>query len=262
MESYHPFDFRLFRMLVHFYLNSMRCAEFKPCFECDQAVCEYAHLLIAMCSCLLFVFIIVCIFILDWGKEIAFPFGWIFFHLLILFLFKFASLPSHPNLSLACLVFCTCINNCISIKISNLFSSSKSEKNFVRHFDFCMTQKIKIYNQIPYIFDDCSYHHTLLLATPPSFIVFSFLPLVLVGIFILHFACKYYIDKWRHIPFEPCTDWEYDRKMAKIFRFRITFSSCFQCWIKFQWRRWKNCASQTFELHEKHKRAKKSRRME
>lgn len=123
--------------------------------------CDCAHSVHSVHVCYSFYY---CLhFILEWGKEIAFPIWCTLAHFVFLLssffntllpplvyaLSSFAvslSLSLSPNIRAAR----WCINNCIRIKILNLFSS-KSEKNSVWHFDFCMTQKIKIYNQIPYI---------------------------------------------------------------------------------------------------------------
>lgn len=157
-------------------------------------------------------------FIHEWGKEIAFPFACTYFfyrHPSILFFLKFASSPPHP-ISFALFrlpLLYICINNRISIKISNLFPS-KSEKNFVRHFDFCMTQKIKIYNQIPYI---RWLFLSLILPFRFAFIVIIVVVFILTSCWRCHFCIcwlAHSVDKWRHIH-SSRAHWEYDRKMAQ-----------------------------------------------
>lgn len=220
MQSYHPSDFRrlLLRFLAPFLFEFHALCWAKPCSESDCVVCVSVHSLQSVHVCCSFLLLFA--FHSRMRKRDC-----ISFRMHIFFLSSSFNAISFWNtllfqsllLSFTCLF--VCINNRISIKISNLFSS-KSEKNFVRHFDFCMTQKIKIYNQIPYIRWLFLSHPTLLFSSLP-FLSASHSYLMLAFPF-LH-ALAHSVDKWRHIH-SSRAHWEYDRKMAKIPRFRITFS--------------------------------------
>lgn len=196
MKSYHPSDLpSFFQMFVNFRLNSVCCA--KPCFECavcSVCVCVHRAHSLQKCSCLLFVLLLFAFHSRMRKRDcISFRMHTTFF---LLSSSSFQYYDSFFQLIFASLLLLlplllyvsVCINNCISIKISNLFSS-KSEKNFRSAFRFFHdTENKDLQSNSVHILDECSsFRHFL-------FSYYQFLPRV--GVFILHSLAYYSVDKW------------------------------------------------------------------